>query len=210
MLVSVHFCLQFFWNFCPFLSNFTRHFVSKTDHGRNWTSMHVCLHFFQFCPQFFGFCLNIFSFFLERLFQGEHMGRVEEACTFVFIFSILSSNFRNFWFFIYFYLRNKGRVPIIKWKFKMSILNQGHHELSGKSDENKSFWPNQSAPSIYIMIELCYFSLDQWEIKIHLLWGKCFNIPHWPRSHSTNGRLQHIEDLSKSSSLWPSFRPNQI
>ena len=40
----------------------------------------------------------------------------------------------------------------------------------------------------HIMIELCYFSLDKWEIKIHLLWGKCFNIPHWPRSHSTNGR----------------------
>ena len=57
-------------------------------------------------------------------------------------------------------------------------IKQGHHQLSGKSDENKSFWPNQSAPSIYIMIELCYFSLDQWEIRIHLLWGKCFNIPH--------------------------------
>ena len=75
-------------------------------------------------------------------------------------------------------------------------FNQGHHQLSRKSDENKSFWP--SAPSIYIMIELCYFSLDQWEIRIHLLWGKCFNIPHWPRSHSTNGRLQNVEELSKS------------
>ena len=51
------------------------------------------------------------------------------------------------------------------------------------------------------MIELCYFSLDQWDIKIHLLWGKCFNIPHWPRSHSTNyRRLQHIEKLSKTYS----------
>ena len=38
---------------------------------------------------------------------------------------------------------------------------QGHHELSGKSDENNPLKPNQSAPSIYIMIELCYFSLDQ-------------------------------------------------
>ena len=52
----------------------------------------------------------------------------------------------------------------------------------------------------HIMIELCYFSLHQWEIKIHMLWGKCFNIPHWLRSHSTNGRLQHIEELSKSKS----------
>ena len=82
----------------------------------------------------------------------------------------------------------------------MKITMQGHHELSGKGDENKSFKPNQIAPSIYIMIELCFFSLDQWEIKIHLLWGKCFNIPHWPRSHSTNRRLQHIEKLSKTYS----------
>ena len=30
------------------------------------------------------------------------------------------------------------------------------------------------------MIELCFFfSLDQWELKIHLLWGKCFNNTHW-------------------------------
>ena len=57
-------------------------------------------------------------------------------------------------------------------------FSQGHQELSGKSDENKSFKSNQLAPSIYIMIELCFFSLDQWEIRIHLLWGKCFNIPH--------------------------------
>ena len=75
---------------------------------------------------------------------------------------------------------------------------QGHHQLSGKSDENKQFQPNQIAPSIYIIIELCYFPLDQWQIKIHLLWGICFNTPHWPRSHSTNRRLQHIEELSKS------------
>ena len=25
-----------------------------------------------------------------------------------------------------------------------------------------------------------------------------FNIPHWLRSHSTNGRLQHIDELSIS------------
>ena len=54
------------------------------------------------------------------------------------------------------------------------------------------------AGTIYIMIELCFFSLHQWEIKVHLLWGKSFNTPHWPRNHSTNGRLQHIEELSKS------------
>ena len=38
--------------------------------------------------------------------------------------------------------------------------------------------PNQSAPSIYNMIEIYFFSLDQWEIRIHLLWGKSFNIHH--------------------------------
>ena len=57
-------------------------------------------------------------------------------------------------------------------------VGQGHQELSGESDENNPLKPNQSAPSIYIMIEICYFSLDQWEIRIHLLSGKCFNIPH--------------------------------
>ena len=41
------------------------------------------------------------------------------------------------------------------------IPNQGHQELSGESDENNPLKPNQSAPSIYIMIEICYFSLDQ-------------------------------------------------
>ena len=46
---------------------------------------------------------------------------------------------------------------------------KGHHQLSGKSDENKPFKPNQIAPSVYMMIELYYFSLDQWEIKILLL-----------------------------------------
>ena len=50
----------------------------------------------------------------------------------------------------------------------------------------------------HIMIELCYFSLHRWEIKIHMLSGKCFNIPHWLRSHATNGRLQHIDELSKT------------
>ena len=41
------------------------------------------------------------------------------------------------------------------------IREQGHQELSGESDENNPLKPNQSAPSIYIMIEICYFSLDQ-------------------------------------------------
>ena len=56
--------------------------------------------------------------------------------------------------------------------------SQGRQELSGESDENNPLKPIQSASSIYITIELCFFSLDQWEIRIHLLSGKCFNIPH--------------------------------
>ena len=44
---------------------------------------------------------------------------------------------------------------------KTYAFSQGHQELSGESDENNPLKPNQSAPSIYIMIEICYFSLDQ-------------------------------------------------
>ena len=40
-------------------------------------------------------------------------------------------------------------------------VQQGHQELSGRSNENKSLKSNQLVPSIYIMIELCFFSLDQ-------------------------------------------------
>ena len=99
--------------------------------------------------------------------------------------------------------KNMKRLRRLQVKFYWTKVNsdeQGHHELSGKNNENKSFKPNQIAPSIYIMVELCFFSLHQWEIKIYLLCGKYFNIPHWPRSHSTNRRLQHIEKLSKTYS----------
>ena len=68
--------------------------------------------------------------------------------------------------------------------------------MSGKNDENKSFWPNQSAPSIYIMIELCYFSLGQWEIRIHLLWGKCFHIPHHCDPHLNQTKFNDLLPLT--------------
>ena len=77
-------------------------------------------------------------------------------------------------------------------------LSQGHHQLSGKSNENKSFEPNQIAPSIYIMIKLCYFSLDQWEIRIHLLWGKCFNIPHHCDPHLYQTKFNDFIALDNS------------
>ena len=42
------------------------------------------------------------------------------------------------------------------------------------------------------------------EPKIQVIWATrngvmaFFNIPHWLRCHSTNGRLQHIDELSIS------------
>ena len=47
-------------------------------------------------------------------------------------------------------------------------MNKDTMDCQGKALK-KSFKPNQIAPSIYIMVELCFFSLDQLEIKIHLL-----------------------------------------
>ena len=58
------------------------------------------------------------------------------------------------------------------------------------------FNPNQSAPSIYIMIELYYFSLDQWEIRIHLLWGKSFNIPHHFDPHLNQTKFNDLLPLT--------------
>ena len=56
--------------------------------------------------------------------------------------------------------------------------------------------PNQSAPSIYIMIELCYFSLDQWEIRLRLLWGKSFNIPHSCDPHWNQTKFNDLLPLT--------------
>ena len=58
-------------------------------------------------------------------------------------------------------LKLAARVVVYKITTKLSKIKQGHQELSGKSDENNPLKPNQSVPSIYIMIEICYFSLDQ-------------------------------------------------
>ena len=69
---------------------------------------------------------------------------------------------------------NDKSIILFHSKLHSADMMQGHQQFSGKSDENKSFQPNQIVPSIHIMIELCYFSLDQWEMKIHMLWGKCF------------------------------------
>ena len=46
------------------------------------------------------------------------------------------------------------------------------------------------------MIELCYFSLDQWEIRIHPLWGKSFNIPHHCDTHLNQTKLNGLFPLT--------------
>ena len=46
------------------------------------------------------------------------------------------------------------------------------------------------------MIELCYFSLDQWEVRIHLLWGKCFNIPHNCDPHLNQTKFNDLLPLT--------------
>ena len=51
------------------------------------------------------------------------------------------------------------------------------------------------SPSIY-MIELCFFSLDQWEIGTHLLSGKCFNIPHDCDPHLDQTKFNDLLQLT--------------
>ena len=75
---------------------------------------------------------------------------------------IVPDRFCNFFTdIIFLVVHNCQNIDISLGSGQANILAQGHHQLSGKVDENKSFYPNQSAPSIYIMIELCYFSLVQ-------------------------------------------------
>ena len=65
--------------------------------------------------------------------------------------------------------------------------------------------PNQSAPSIYIMIELCYFSLDQWEIRLHLLWGTSFNISHCCDPHLNQTKFNDLLPLTIPGVLGSTF-----
>ena len=55
--------------------------------------------------------------------------------------------------------------------------------------------------SIYIMIELYFFSLDQWEIRTHLLWGKCFNIPHHCDPHLNQTKFNGLSPLTIADSF---------
>ena len=90
------------------------------------------------------------------------------------------------------------RLPTDTWQLSSSP-GQGHHKDTRNCPEKamkiSHFNPNQSAPSIYIMIELCYFSLDQWEIRIHLLWGKSFNIPLHCDPHLNQTKWLIFNDL---------------
>ena len=77
----------------------------------------------------------------------------------------------------------------------IEIVDKDTRNCPEKAMKISHFNPNQSAPSIYIMIELCYFSLDQWEIRIHLLWGKSFNIPLHCDPHLNQTKWLIFNDL---------------
>ena len=95
-----------------------------------------------------------------------------------------------------------GQLLLSLSLLKVEIMNK-FLDRSNKDTRNcpekamkiSHFNPNQSAPSIYIMIELCYFSLDQWEIRIHLLWGKSFNIPLHCDPHLNQTKWLIFNDL---------------
>ena len=55
----------------------------------------------------------------------------------------------------------KERKEIFPLVIALMPKTQGHQELSGESDENNPLKSNQIGPSIDIMIELCFISLDQ-------------------------------------------------
>jgi len=91
----------------------------------------------------------------------------------------------------------KWSAELIDWKtkFDLATSSKDTRNCPEKAMKISHFNPNQSAPSIYIMIELCYFSLDQWEIRIHLLWGKSFNIPHHCDPHLNQTKWLIFNDL---------------
>ena len=62
-----------------------------------------------------------------------------------------------------------GDKQLMAFSIKGSTKNKDTMNCPEKAMKISLSNPNQSAPSIYIMIVLCYFSLDQWEIRIHLL-----------------------------------------
>ena len=45
-----------------------------------------------------------------------------------------------------------------------------HQQFFPHIHEKNTFQPNQTAPFIPILREVCCFSLDQWETKIYLIW----------------------------------------
>ena len=80
------------------------------------------------------------------------------------------------------------------WSYQL-MLSIRTPSIVRKAMKISHFNPNQSAPSIYIMIELCFFSLDQWEIRIHLLWGISFNIPLHCDPHLNQTKWLIFNDL---------------
>ena len=99
-------------------------------------------------------------------------------------------------------------IPII-----LHLSKNNPHKLYGKDTRNcqekvkkiNHLKSNQLVPSIYTMKELCFFSLDQWEISTHLLWGKCFNIPHHYDPHLNQTKLNGLLPLTIPGVLDNSF-----
>ena len=92
------------------------------------------------------------------------------------------------------------------WLLSLVKLDKDTRNCLEKVKKISHLKPNQLAPSIYIMKELCFFSLDQWEISIHLLWGKCFNIPHHCDPHLNQTKLNGLLPLTIPGVLTNCYR----
>ena len=111
------------------------------------------------------------------------------------------------------------------WPLKLGSPFKDTRNCQEKVKKISHLKPNQFALSIYIMKELCFFSLDQWEISLHLLWGKCLNIPHHCDPHLNQTKINELLRLTiagvlgcffqhwevradrerEKKTLWPSF-----
>ena len=97
------------------------------------------------------------------------------------------------------------RIPVVSsWDYLIShwltiISKSSFISITSISSLMEAFnvdlYPVHAFPSIYVKRELCHFSLDWWQVKIHLLQGKCFNIPHHCDPHSSQTKWLIFNDL---------------
>ena len=130
----------------------------------------------------------------------DQFSRGQDSCYFkvpYFLFTWLapSKNVKISWYCCSFVTRNhKSRTPA----------------MSRMSDEKNSLELKCLERSIYIMIELWFFSFNEWEFKIHLLRGRCFNITRWSEAFRPMRDSDTLKSFLIPRQEWPSFRPNQI